>query len=268
MPQESQDPGHEEDLLPSSSSSSSLPSPTPRTRFFGESSFLTLIPGDDGGIPAQSHISGGSGSSNNQKPRFTFPILANPRSTSQAAGGGTGLSSGTMRYLRDEGALTLPDLRSCLPAFEAYFAWFHPSYPILDRVQVARRLLSASSFSSVDMSRILLQAMLFIGATYCDAGTIRAMGFQDRSQAKTAFYTRARLLFHADWEKDQTVLIQSLFLMSFWRGGPADGRYDKQMADNHIPCRSRSMSKDSHTARMRRRIWWSIYVRRFPSLEL
>ncbi|KAM0254494.1 hypothetical protein ACHAQJ_006712 [Trichoderma viride] len=264
-PQEFQDL-EREDVLPPTSSSS--PSPTPGTRFFGESNFLTLVPGDEEGISSQSHISRGN-DNNSQKPRLTFPMPATPQSASQAAESGAGLSSGTMRYLHDEGALTLPDLQSCLPALEAYFAWFHPSYPLLDRAQVARRLASASSFSSVDMSRMLLQAMLFIGATYCDAGTIRAMGFEDRSQAKTAFYTRARLLFHADWEKDETVLIQSLFLMSFWRGAPADVRDVRYwlgvvitLAESYgLHRSSRSMSKDSHNARMRRRIWWSIYVR-------
>lgn len=219
--QEPQGQDRQDDLPPTSSPSS--PAPTPGTRFFGESNFLTLVPGEDEGTSTQSNVSGGNGN-NSQKPRFTFPMPATPQSTSQAAEVGAGLSAGMMRYLHDEGALTLPDLHSCLPAFEAYFAWFHPSYPVLDRAQVARRMASASSFSSVDMSRMLLQAMLMIGATYCDASTIRAMGFEDRSQAKTAFYTRARLLFHADWEKDETVLIQSLFLMSFWRGAPSGVR--------------------------------------------
>lgn len=216
--QESENQSRDDDRQPTSAS----PTPTPGTRFFGESNFLTLVPGDDEGVSAQSNTSGGN--NNNQKPRFTFTIPATPQSISQAAEGGTNISPGTMRYLRDEGALTLPDFQSCLPAFEAYFAWFHPSYPVLDRAQVARRLSSASSFSGVDMSRMLLQAMLLIGSTYCDVGTIRAMGFADRSQAKTTFYMRARLLFHADWEKDEMVLIQSLFLMSFWRGAPADVR--------------------------------------------
>ncbi|KAL7813209.1 N-terminal binuclear Zn cluster-containing/DNA binding domain-containing protein [Trichoderma aethiopicum] len=259
-------PGH---LPAASSPSSPTPTATPGTRFFGESSFLTLVPGEDEGASTQSNAMG-DGGRNNQKPRFTFPMPPTPQSASQTAQGGThGLSTGLMRYLADEGALTLPDLESCLPALQAYFAWFHPSYPILDRAQIARRLASATSFSGVDMSRMLLQAMLLIGATYCDAATIRAMGFQDRSQAKTAFYTRARLLFHADWEKDETVLIQSLFLMSFWRGAPADVRDVRYwlgvvitLAESYgLHRSSRSMSKDSYTACMRRRIWWSIYVR-------
>ncbi|KAL7958364.1 N-terminal binuclear Zn cluster-containing/DNA binding domain-containing protein [Trichoderma compactum] len=248
-------------------SSPSSPTTTPGTRFFGESNFLTLIPGDDEGASAQPNVAGNG--RNNQKPRFTFAVPTTPQSTAQTAEGNSGRSPAMMRYLRDEGALTLPHLESCRPAFEAYFARFHPAYPVLDRALVARRLASASSFSSVDLSRMLLQGMLLIGATYCDVGTIRAMGFEDRSQAKTAFYTRARVLFHADWEKDETVLIVSLFLMSFWRGAPAhvrDVRYWLgvviTLAESYgLHRSSRSMSKDSYTASMRRRIWWSIYVR-------
>ncbi|KAL7905610.1 N-terminal binuclear Zn cluster-containing/DNA binding domain-containing protein [Trichoderma velutinum] len=250
-------------------SSPSSPTTTPGTRFFGESNFLTLIPGDrdDEGASAQPNVAGNG--RNNQKPRFTFPMPTTPQSTAQTAEGNSGRSPAMMRYLRDEGALTLPDLESCRPAFEAYFARFHPAYPVLDRALVARKLASATSFSSVDLSRMLLQGMLLIGATYCDVGTIRAMGFEDRSQAKTAFYTRARVLFHADWEKDETVLIVSLFLMSFWRGAPAhvrDVRYWLgvviTLAESYgLHRSSRSMSKDSYTASMRRRIWWSIYVR-------
>ncbi|KAK2589471.1 hypothetical protein QQS21_012852 [Conoideocrella luteorostrata] len=180
------------------------------TLFFGESNFLTLVPGNE--VAALE----GSGNASNQKPRLTFPIPGSPGSQSQVEG--AGISAGTMRYLRDEGALTLPDLPTCLPAIQAYFTWFHPSFPILDRAEVTRRL------AAMDISRFLLQAMLFIGATYCDDETIVAMGFQDRSEAKRILYTRARLLFHADWEKDEMILIQSIFLMSFWRGGPADVR--------------------------------------------
>ncbi|UKZ49667.1 hypothetical protein TrVGV298_003915 [Trichoderma virens] len=230
-------------------SSPSSPTTTPGTRFFGESNFLTLMPRDDEGASAQSNLEGND--RNNQKPRFTFPMPATPQSTALAAEGNSGRSPGLMRYLRDEGALTLPDFESCRPAFEAYFSWFHPAYPILDRALVARRLASASSFSQVDLSRMLLQTMLLIGATYCDASTIRAMGFEDRSQAKTAFYTRARVLFHADWEKDETVLMQSLFLMSFWRGAPAHVRDVRYWLGVVITL------AESYG----RRMWWSIYVR-------
>ncbi|TWU76018.1 hypothetical protein ED733_007175 [Metarhizium rileyi] len=225
------------------------------TLFFGESNFLTLVPGNEAAVLE------GAGNVSSQKPRLTFPIPGSPGSQSQVEG--AGISAGTMRYLRDEGALTLPDLHTCLPALQAYFTWFHPSFPVLDRAEVTRRL------AAMDISRFLLQAMLFIGATYCDDDTIVAMGFEDRSEAKSILYTRARLLFHADWEKDEMILIQSLFLMSFWRGGPADVRDVRYwlgvvitLSESYGLHRSpRSISKGTHMNRMRRRIWWSIYVR-------
>ena len=174
--------------------------------FFGESNFLTLVPG----APTTA-----GGSQSRSKQRLVFPIPDTP----QAQGGeGSGVSEATMRYLRDEGALTLPDLQTCVPALQAYFTWFHPCFPIVDKEEVVRRL------AAMDISRTLLQAMLFVGATYCDDETITAMGFADRSEAKRMLYGRTRMLFHADWEKDRITLIQSLFLISFWRGGTEDIR--------------------------------------------
>lgn len=150
------------------------------TVFFGDSNLLTLVPealqhGDEQGADT-----GGS-----QKSRFLFPI---PR-TPQTQGDGlflasiSHLSAGSAQYLRDEGALSVPDLQSCLPVLQAYFTWFHPCFPVLDRAEIARCL------SEMNISPILLQAMLFIGATYCDDTAITSMGFKDRSEAKF-YYTQ------------------------------------------------------------------------------
>lgn len=173
------------------------------------------------------------------------------------------LSQGTERYLREEGALTFPSLQTCLPVIQAYFKWFHPCFPLLDRPSIARQLVS------MDISPLLFQAMLFIGATYCDEGAIVSMGFRDRSEAKSLLYTRARLLFHADWEKDQITLIQSLFLMSFWRGESSDVRDVRYWLGAAITLsetcglhRSTKLTtRDPQVARIRRRTWWSIYTR-------
>lgn len=225
--------------------------------FFGESNFLTLVPsGQSGPQP------------NAEKGRLSFPInaAATPLQSNNHTSLSTGvihLSQGTQRYLRDEGALTFPSLQTCLPVLQAYFRWFHPCFPVLDRPSIAKQL------TAMDISPLLLQAMLFIGATYCDDEAIINLGFRDRSEAKSLLYTRARLLFHADWEKDQTTLIQGLFLMSFWRGEPSDVRDVRYwlgvvitLAETYGLHRSAKLTtRDPQVARMRRRIWWSIYVR-------
>ena len=173
------------------------------------------------------------------------------------------LSQGTERYLRDEGALTVPSLQTCLPVIQAYFQWFHPGFPVLDRPAIARRLMT------MDISPLLFQAMLFIGATYCNEEAIVAIGFRDRSEAKSLLYTRARLLFHADWEKDQITLLQALFLLSFWRGEPSDVRDVRywlgvaitQAETCGLHRSTKLTTRDPQMARLRRRIWWSIYTR-------
>ncbi|KAH6984549.1 fungal-specific transcription factor domain-containing protein [Ilyonectria sp. MPI-CAGE-AT-0026] len=249
--------------LPARTPSPPTDSAAPGSLFFGESNFLTLVPGRprQGDGPNQNDDANGS----KQKARLLFPITSTPQSIPEGESPAScdRVSSGTARYLRDEGALTLPDLRTCVPALQAYFTWFHPCFPILDRAEFTRRL------ASFDVSYLLLQSMLFIGATYCDHDTIVSMGFQDRSEAKSLLYTRARLLFHADWEKDEITLIQSLFLMSFWRGGPSDVRDVRYwlgvvigVAESYGLHRSAKFTtRDTRRARIRRRIWWSIYVR-------
>ncbi|OHW94402.1 cutinase transcription factor 1 [Colletotrichum incanum] len=206
------------------------------SRFFGESNFITLVPGASE-TSAESAIGDGA-----LKGRLTFPVPQTPQTdlaTSPASM--NHISSATERYLRDEGALTFPDMQSCLPALRAYFKWFHPCFPILDRADIARRLVT------MEISPLLLQAMLFIGSTYCDETTIIAMGFEDRSEAKSVTYSRARVLFHSNWEKDEFTLIQSLFLCSFWRGGPTDWRDVRERQASvslGLPCRIRDEDCD------------------------
>ncbi|KAI0470308.1 N-terminal binuclear Zn cluster-containing/DNA binding domain-containing protein [Xylaria cf. heliscus] len=229
--------------------------------FFGESNFLTLVPrpphdGDE--LPATNA---------QRSAQMTFPIAHTPQSTEHMSTASPQslhhMNSSTERYLRDEGALKFPDLSSCLAALEAYFTWFHPAFPILDQLDICQKV------KSMAISPILLQAILFTAATYCNDSVVTSMGFGDRSEAKFVLYTRARLLFHADVEKDGPTLIQALFLLSFWRGGPSDTRDVRYwlgvaitLAESHGYHRSaRFTTNSTHIARMRRRMWWSIYVR-------
>ncbi|KAI1740067.1 hypothetical protein F4680DRAFT_448262 [Xylaria scruposa] len=229
--------------------------------FFGESNFLTLVPrpphdGDE--LPAPNA---------QRSAQMTFPIPHTPQSAEHISTASPQslyhMSASAERYLRDEGALKFPELSSCLLALEAYFTWFHPAFPILDQLDIHHRV------KSMTISPILLQAILFTAATYCSDSVITSMGFADRSEAKYVLYTRARLLFHADVEKDGATLIQALFLLSFWRGGPSDTRDVRYwlgvaitLAESHGYHRSaRFTTNNPHIARMRRRMWWSIYVR-------
>ncbi|KAF5230905.1 hypothetical protein FANTH_13636 [Fusarium anthophilum] len=256
-------PQNEDELITGASTSPSPGTSTtaPATLFYGESNPLTLIPGSvrQGQQPSSRE------SLPQQKAQLHFPIHDTPQSASEHdyPANIEHLSAAASRYLQDEGALTLPDMQGCMSTLQAYFTWFHPCFPILDRVEFSRKLAASQA------SYLLLQCMLFIGAAYCDDATITSMGFSNRAEAKSLLYTRARLLFHADWEKDRLTLIQSLFLLSFWRGGPSDVRDVRYwlgvvigVAESHGLHRStRFVTSDPSNARIRKRIWWSIYVR-------
>ena len=102
----------------------------------------------------------------------------------------------------------------CAPVIHAYFRWFHPCFPVLDRYATARLYLRG------ELSPLLLNAILFVGSGYCDVEAVCRLGFKDVGEAKAQLYYKARVLFDADWETDNLVVLQSLFLMSFWRAPP------------------------------------------------
>ncbi|KAH7000938.1 hypothetical protein EDB80DRAFT_879054 [Ilyonectria destructans] len=142
------------------------------TVFFGDSNLLTLVPealqhGDEQGADT-----GGS-----QMSWFLFPI---PR-TPQTQGDGlflasiSHLSAGSAQYLRDEGALSVPDLQSCLPVLQVYLTGFHPCFPVLDRTEIARCL------SEMNISPILLPGRVYRQALTRDRrGYITQPGGEER----------------------------------------------------------------------------------------
>lgn len=181
-----------------------------RTLFFGESNFLTCVAGSGFERPQPQN-----------KPaqptnRLVYPIAEaiNTKNSKNPTTKSIPISSARYNFLQSENALTFPSPHVRLDVLRAYFRWFHPCFPVLDRAEIARTV------ESDEISPLLLQAILFVGASYCDGETIQKMGFKDHPDAKAQHYQRARLLYDADWESNKVTVLQALFLMSFWRAGP------------------------------------------------
>jgi hypothetical protein len=66
--------------------------------------------------------------------------------------------------------------------------------------------------------------MLFIGVSLCSDTVLDSTGFCDRYRAKGEFYERAKDIYDSGWETDTIIRLQSLFLLSFWRGTPTEER--------------------------------------------
>jgi hypothetical protein len=163
--------------------------------FFGESNLLTCVVTTE---------------------RLCYPIsdAINIRASELFAEHSSPNSSLKANYLAQEGAFTLAAPQDCLTVLQAYFKWFHPCFPVVDRVEIGKQ------YTMGEMSLLLLQAILFIGASYCDEDTVHRMGFKDRPEAKSQLYNRTKLLYDADWESNEITILQTLFLTSFWRAGP------------------------------------------------
>ncbi|RAK95994.1 Zn(II)2Cys6 transcription factor [Aspergillus ibericus CBS 121593] len=226
-----------------------------QTVFFGESSPLTVVI-DEG------RLSPGSANGAKHQTRLHYPIpdrlAINTRDEALRAH-----KKKQEEQLRADGAFSYPPAETCDTLLQAYFTWFHPCFPILDRAAVHQAYVQGS------LSPLLLQVMLFIGVSLCTDEAFARTGFSVRYWAKFLFYSRAKAIYDADWESDKIVKVQSLFLLSFWRGGPSEERDLRFWLGSAISLAQKRgmhlMSKFSfHSPReegLWKRIWWALYTR-------
>ncbi|BCS28550.1 Zn(II)2Cys6 transcription factor [Aspergillus puulaauensis] len=168
-------------------------------------------------------------------------------------------------HLESNGALSFPPEATVNALLKAYFTWFHPCFPIVDRVAICR---AKAQTGLNGIPPLLLQAMLFIGVSLCDDETFARTEFPVRYRAKFLFYSRARAIYDADAEANPIVKLQALFMLSSWRGGPGeerDVRFWLSIAVSLAQKRGmHMMSKFAHPPKERRlckRIWWALYTR-------
>jgi len=144
---------------------------------------------------------------------------------------------------------------------KAYFRWFHPCFAIVDEIDIW------TQYRGGLLSSLLLQSILFIGILHCDESVLNELGFDSRHRAKYRFYNRAKDIYDAEIERKKVTVIQSLFLMSFWRAGALlekDTRHWLGCAISLAQTKAlhRSAGKiESQDAKMRKRLWWSLYTR-------
>ena len=206
LPMENQTPAlHGTEAAPSSTSAHDAAS---STVFLGEASLLSYA--ND-----SADVSAAPGDVGKAKPRLRYTIPPNintvesPLSVAQSE-----RQSARLDYLKSIGVFNLPSSATCEEILSAYFTWFHPCFPVVDRAWFF------GAFVSEKVPPLLMQSMLFNGVCYCDEEVLRRAGFVDRFDARSLFYSHAKDIYDADYETDKLVITQALFLLSFWRAGP------------------------------------------------
>ncbi|KAI5465060.1 fungal-specific transcription factor domain-containing protein [Mariannaea sp. PMI_226] len=170
-------------------------------------------------------------------------------------------------FLRSKDALTLPNPSLQAALIEAYFHNVHPLLPVLEVDQFLRSFDARSG----QLSLLLFQSVLFAASAFIDMSLLADAGFQSRTEARLAFFEKARILYDFGCEKDNLTLVQSLLLMTLWHELPDQHRSVSHWIDVAI---SEAFAIDLHVdpsliqpmvpldiQKFRRRLWWCCLVR-------
>jgi hypothetical protein len=217
--------------------------------FLGESSSLRYVTQDEAPVPAP------------HRPRLRHSVPNAVKAEALVPEWESERRRKRMQALQAEGAFSFPPSNVRIALLEAYFHWFHPHFAVVDESDLWE------SHRQGTISPLLLQAVLFIGVIHCDELTLRNLGWGNRHRARYIFYIRAKDIYDASYETNKMIVIQAVFLMSFWRAGALlekDARHWLGAAISLAQTKALHRSAgelDEKTARLKRRLWWAIYIR-------
>jgi hypothetical protein len=169
-----------------------------------------------------------------------------------------------LEFLERKGAFRVPEAEIRDEILRSYVSTVHPFMPILD----VRAFLTAVTNNTTGdrISLLLFQAVMFAGLSALDPQLIQRMGFKTTKHARQVFFARVRLLHDLNIEPEGKSMLQSLLLMSLWYGGRNEQRntwYYTGLALSLAQIMGLHREpEDSHPEQhLRRRLWWSLYIR-------
>ncbi|KAI7171196.1 hypothetical protein KC316_g10005 [Hortaea werneckii] len=166
-------------------------------------------------------------------------------------------------FLKAKHAFELPERPILDALMDVFLNKFYPLYPLVNRLEFAEQ------YHNHNLPWILVHACCFVAATFCAESLIHQAGFTSRREARSAFYNKAKALFDLGYELNKIIVLQSVFMLTFWGGGPNDywNFYSwigtgvtiaeklgihRSLAGTNMPEKDRSLLK---------RLWWLLVVR-------
>ncbi|OBT91771.1 hypothetical protein VE01_09322 [Pseudogymnoascus verrucosus] len=115
------------------------------------------------------------------------------------------------------------------------------------------------------ISFLLFQAVLYAGLGYLSTKALTEAGFQSRSSAQKIFFNRVSLLYSFNTCDDRLSVIQSLLLMTLC-SSTTEARHWLSLATSFskslgLNCDVSSSSLPLRKKHLRRRIWWTAFLR-------
>ncbi|KAJ0415776.1 hypothetical protein BJY00DRAFT_326724 [Aspergillus carlsbadensis] len=173
------------------------------------------------------------------------------------------LSRDDLTFLSAKGCLSLPNTHTLHEFVRNYFLYVHPGFPVLDEAEFwASYTRSRVGYSKIPL--FILQAVLFASCPYVSLGTIQACGFRTKTEARNAFYKRAKYLFDFHGEESPLAQTQGALLLSHHASAaePQAGTdwlaraIQSAFTLDNLPEASVSVDLLS-----KKRLWWSIVLR-------
>ncbi|KAI1630522.1 fungal-specific transcription factor domain-containing protein, partial [Exophiala viscosa] len=179
----------------------------------------------------------------------------------------TNIDPEDLKYLARKGAFIVPaaDLRAEI--LRSYVFTVYPFMPILDLKEFVDIVLNPDSGGKVSL--LLFQAVMFAGLSSLKQEVIQHTGCKTLKQARKTFFTKVLSLYDLGIERQDTVVLQSLLLMSLWYEKWDDRKHTWHWTGLALSlAQSMGLNRGAGSAnlppkvrRLRRRIWWSLYIR-------
>ncbi|KAL3450261.1 fungal-specific transcription factor domain-containing protein [Aspergillus insuetus] len=173
------------------------------------------------------------------------------------------LDAADIAYLKAKGAFTCPSEKTLDDLVAAYLTHFHPLYSIVNKVELDK------VHRERKLPWILLHAVCFVGATFCDPYILHSCQFPSRVDARRHFYQKAKLLFDTSYETNKIILLQVAIMLSFW--GPQMQSYWNPSSwigfgvtfavSLGIHRSTPSSNAPGGDRGLLRRLWWTLVVR-------
>jgi hypothetical protein len=126
-----------------------------------------------------------------------------------------------LEILIGRGAFEIPPRPICDKLLDVFFRWVAPVIPIINRKDFMQRYRDVNNPPSL----LLQQAIFLVAARFCAKDHME--GSSNSISPPKQFYDRAKALYDASFEQDQTTVVQALVLMGqYWEGseGACDTR--------------------------------------------
>ncbi|KAF9699239.1 hypothetical protein EKO04_002713 [Ascochyta lentis] len=175
----------------------------------------------------------------------------------------TGILPEDISYLEVKQAFIAPSNDTLDALITVFLERFFPFYPIVNPQELLMQ------YKAQKIPWILLHSICFVSATFCPLRILHRAGFDNRKEARSTFYSKAKALFDIGYEGSKIVTLQVSILLSFWGGSPNNHwnfytwistgvtiaetiGCHRSMAGLNITPQDRSLLK---------RLWWILVVR-------